>query len=232
MNTRPHRIIFNFVMNDVRYGLCSMHVDMTKYEFFYHLKYAEDFEKRILYPGRQEKIHRLDHISFHKDGSIHQNFKAERLWKAILPNNTFVPTDNNSCTFLLVHSVYPENGKYPLPQASEIKQDEHTRVVTNNFSYLYDKPFSLVLVLTSDGIPIQEVLNNYVIQINNPSELSLHFLGYSAGRMLVWNNWAIDCIVTDLALSLRDHPSLYCQAFAYPNMNNVLADLLLQRRLP
>ncbi|HJZ22967.1 MAG TPA: hypothetical protein VJ201_00770 [Candidatus Babeliales bacterium] len=225
------KVMLNLVINDVCYVLCSMHVNMATNEFFYHLKYSGDFKEKIWYPGRQEKICRLDHISFHKDGFIHQNFIETRMSKARLPNNTFVPTDQNSCIPLLVHSVYPENGKYPLPQANEVKQDKFS-VVTNNFLCPYNKPFSLVLFLTPDGISIEEVLKNYIIQTNKDEKLPLHLLGHLAGRILAWDNWAIDCIVTDLALSLGDYSSLYCHALAYPNMNNILADLLRQRILP
>ena len=203
------------------YKVCSLNVSEQKEEFIYHFAVPKGGKEQLFYINNNRMMGRPDHITYHKDGHVHLTLKKNAwLNEEVMPDDSFLPSNNETITPLLVHSIYPTpNGDYYLPvlDNSEIKPDLH------KLNWWPQKiAFSVIIFLTPDKIACGDVLVK--------AGLGTMF-GSHAGRIIAWDRWAIDYFLTDLTLALPPKcPALPCRAaFAYTDLDRVLGALLHQR---
>lgn len=208
------------------YKVCSLNCDMADPQFYYHFAYPTDANKKLWNFSYQEKTGRPDHISFHKDGQFQLTLKQDKdKHKGIYKSNdgVFLP-NNNVITPLLVHSIYQNNGEYYLPLVDMNDEVRKKNVLMHNGS------FSVLMFLTPDKFAPRDFLN--IPLMTSPyGNITAGILGASAGRILAWEGWAIDYLLSDLVLELpKDIPAdTYHGAFAYVDLPFHFRDLFLQR---
>ena len=135
----------------------------------------------------------------------------------------FFRRKHNTITPLLVHSIYPINGVYNLPVINELKSEMRKNVLAHKGA------LSVMIFLVPDRFTPLEFLDQPLI--NSPyGQITAGMLGSTAGRILAWNGWAIDYILSDLVLHLPA-PIKYHSAFAYVDLQPVIRNLFMQRML-
>lgn len=221
MADKPFRIEPVLHVDGKLYKVCSLNVFEQKEEFIYHFAVPKCGKEQLFHINDNKMMGRPDHITYHKDGHVHLTLKKNaRLNEEVMPDGSFLPSNNETITPLLVHSIYPTpNGDYYLPLLanSEIKPDMH------KLNWWPQKiAFSVIIFLTPDNIACGDVLFKTVLGT---------MLGSHAGRIIAWDGWAIDYFLTDLTLVLPPEcPACPCHAaFAYADLNRVFGALLHQR---
>lgn len=210
------------------YKVCSLNFNMDNTEFFYHFAYSKHSKNKIWYYNLQKEMGRPDHISFHKDGYIHLSLKDDsiKISRNKMSNSNFIPNNNNTITPLLIHSIYPINEQYILPFINNKEISDNQKI--NTLNWTKHRPFSVIIFLTPEKLHQNDFLNTFEFHTHN-GKISAKLLGYSAGRILAWDRWAIDYVLTDLTLPLNiAHNKFYC-AFAFTDLNLALKDLIIQR---
>ena len=230
MREKPERIEPVINTGNKLYKVCSLNVNMPKSEFFYQFAYPKNTKTRFLNCNNNKETGRPDHISFHRDGTVHLTLKPDsiKLGKEIMIDRSFIPTNKEIITPLLVHSIYPvAEGDYYLPvlNKSEIKPDLHK---INEWPS--GSPFSVIIFLTPDNIENGDVLNYFGVK-DAKYLLPGSLLGSYAGRIRAWKGWAIDYFLTDLVLPINPEQPVkdYHASFAFTNLHLVFGTLLEQR---
>lgn len=195
---------------NLNYKIASLNCDKKTNEFFYHFAYQKESSKKLWYINEEIIKGRPDHISFHKDGFVHLTLKDDnsKLNRHQMHDQVFLPTDNNLITPLLMHSLYPIDGKYILPFSLKSKVVQEF-VKRNSAS-----PFSVVIFLTPEHIH----LNDYQPVCR---------LGSIAGRFKIWDGWCIDYMQTDLILPLTKKEIMSCpnSSFQFTDLNKTFYKL-------
>lgn len=216
MNTKKQdiqRVEPTITIQENHYKVCSLNFSADKKEFYYHFAYCKGTKNKFYNYNSQKIIGRPDHITFHQDGTVQLRLKDDDLiiGKNKMPDATFIPPNNDIITPLLIHSIYQNNGEYCLPLPNN---------KLNNNVWARSRDFSVIIFLTPEKISQDNLL----------SKIS-HLLGFPAGRVIVWDGWAIDYVLTDLTLQLPlgTQPNPYYSAFAYADLHLIFNDLLMQR---
>lgn len=228
MEKRHRRIEPVVTIQENNYKVCSLNCNLENPEFYYHFAYRKDIKKAVWNYNLQRVAGRPDHISFHKDGTIHLSLKEERIKLGIKKpiNDSFIPLNMDTMTPLLVHSIYQIDGEYGLPL---IKEALNNPVIKTN-RLLKSGNFSVIIFLTPEKISQSDFLGT--LWWNSPiGRIPAQLLGSPAGRVSVWDGWAIDYVLTDLTLELPSNlpPDLYYSAFAYIDLDLIFKDFLSRR---
>ncbi len=205
------------------YKVCSLNFNMRDQEFIYHFALPRDAESKLWNYTSQKKTGRPDHITFHKNGRVHLSLKGDKKKLGIgnAPDASFLPVDPDTITPLLVHSLYPIDGKYYLPLSDEAGP---RNVWTKSGA------FSVIIFLTPAKFKRDEFLNTIWLNTDK-GKIFGSLLGAPAGRIEVWDGWVIDYVLSDLTLPLPTQKELIpCHsAFAYKDLHLVFKTLLAQR---
>lgn len=208
------------------YKVCSLNCDMSELQFYYHFAYPKHFKQKLWNFSTHQETGRPEHISFHADGHFQLTLKQDKdkhLERHQSLDGVFLPKENNTITPLLVHSIYPINGVYNLPIINELKSEMRKNVLAHKGA------FSVMIFLVPDRFTPLEFLDQPLL--NSPyGQITAGMLGSTAGRILAWNGWAIDYILSDLVLHLPA-PIKYHSAFAYVDLQPVIRNLFMQRML-
>lgn len=228
-----HRIIPIIKTENISYNPCSMHINIDKKEFYYHFKYLKDTKKKFFNFNTQKETGRPDHITWHEDGHGHLRLKnnSGKLLRERFPDNTFIP-NKNIITPLLIHSVYKVNDTYNLPQIDlgKITSNEENKYYKSN-TLPKKSSFSIIVFLTPRNISVGQVLNELWFNFGNSKATAQQVqLASHAGRINVWDGWAIDYFLTDLTLPISNSPIIpYYSAFCFVDLHLALKDFFLLR---
>lgn len=214
-------------VNNTFYKTCSLNFDLLESELFYQFAYSKKNKEKLFNINLQKETGRPDHITWHKNSVIQLSTKGDNIKLGLhKTSESFIPDNNNLITILIIHSVYPINNEYHLPIITTFKK--HQKL--NGLNFTENKPFSIILFLTPERIDQNDFLKT--IFFDTPfGKVSGELLGFTAGRILAWDGWAIDYVLSDLALKLllNSQPNPYHSAFAYSDLHLIIQDLLTQR---
>jgi len=228
MDNWPIRTKLTIKKNNKIYEVCSMNVNMNKQEFYYTFLYPKVMPSRMYNYTEQKWTGRPDHISFHADGTVHLRLKDDKRIHAVqMSDHSFLPS-TKKITPLLIHSVFERQGEYIVPKTSELKPISSDRLYTVRNCLIENcQNFSIILFLVPENINLEESLGDTYCCMSLDCKLPLSLLGHRVGRILAWPEWTIDCLITDLTLSMSNND--YYSAFAYCDLNKAIPDLLKQR---
>jgi hypothetical protein len=218
---KPYRIEPIIKIKDRYYKVCSLNVKLKEKEFIYHFAYPRILKTRLVNINNNKLMGRPDHITFHKDGTVHISLKKDnrKLGENVMTDKTFLPDDKKIITPLLVHSIYPtSDGEYFLPILDPLTINP---IIHKQNNWPSKSPFSVIICLTPDTISVGKVA----------CKLGLGELFCShAGRIFAWDGWAIDYLLTDSTLNLvtNDQDCLH-HAFAFVDLHKIFRNMLFQR---
>jgi hypothetical protein len=231
MSGKIKRIEPVIVINGQSYKVCSLNFDMENFQFYYHFAYSDESKEKLWDYRLKKYVGRPEHISYHNTGRIHLSSKGDNEKKGIYvrPDATFVPHDSNVIIPLLVHSVYPINDSYSLPF---LKSESYDNKEIRKNVWTKSKSFSVILFLTPERIEPFDFLSSFWLNCS-VGRLSGELLGFHAGRIIVWDGWAVDYILTDLTIQIPPDafPENKCSAFLYDenSLNSILKSFLFMR---
>jgi hypothetical protein len=231
---RPLRIELVAEIGDLSHKVVSLNFDFQTNEFFYHFLYTKETPDRFWNKDLNRMAGRPDHISFHKDGSVHLRLKGDiEIPLVYAPDGSFLPFSSNTLTPLLIHSVRSIGGKYDLPIYYGLifpKNDFNVARLSHDFRIPL-KEYSLIVFLSPQNADLHTLLSTYCVVLADGIHAPLSLLGYSAARICAWEGWEINYLISDLVL--RPHANqVLPKEDSFPgttDMLNGLANLLAQR---
>lgn len=166
MSSVPKNHKVEIILSGVRYRLAELGVvDLSNAkDIYYHPK--ENANSDIGFDiNHGKQAGRLDHISFHNDGSVHgtykrKNRKAKNASKPPLREKIgslgrpLVPQDKSTETLLLHDTIYKTDGLWPLPQ---LKPEPDSPIY---WSFSDISSFKILVYLVHESKNIYELYKN------------------------------------------------------------------------
>lgn len=218
--------------NSYKIGSLNFKLRPGEEEFYYQFDYPEGTKNKFYNYTLQKIMGRLDHITFHKDGTVQLSLKDKKM-KHLginkMPDSTFIPSNSDTITPLLIYSIYQNNGKYYLPLSNNELNNGEDNLWTRSNVWEKSKNFSIILFLTPEKINENDFLNTFWWD-SPKGRISGQQLGFPTGRVKAWDGWAVDYVLTDLTLPLPSNiqPDPCYSAFAYDNLHLIFNDFLRQ----
>jgi hypothetical protein len=218
-------------VNQRMHKVCSMNIvkKTRDDEFYYHLGYPKNLANKV-FNYSTSTFDPLNYMSFHKDGRVHLKYKNDPAPKSIgaFIDRSFTPNGTEKLTPLLIHSVYECDGFILLPVAKERDIDNNDLKLFRFRSLSTSKPFSVIVFLSPAKRTLCEVLMHRLPHFDINRSFRVGDLADHAYRIMEWDDWAIDCVVSGLVLPVHSDKLLDSsyQAFACDKLQSALNDLI------
>ena len=181
-------------------------------ELFYHFSYSKRALRIVWFENGRQRSGRLDHVSFHKDGSVHvqkNGHVGEPHFLGRFHDSSFLPKDSQAPTPLIVHSVRDINGLANLDSSSRSAWRSACILQTDSIV-----DFSVILVLSPSSVDVVEVCKTMWVTLlpRTPDEVivyldTLLLEGTSSVTSLpIWKEWTLHVLVTESLLPLPNLP--------------------------
>lgn len=219
---KPIRVQLGVRVEAISYQVCAFHFFPN--ELFYHFKYASHQPQKFFNFNLNKLMGRPDHITFHKDGTVHLRLKGDNviLLKGKAPDGIFIPKNNEVITPLLIHSIYSDGKGYSLPLMDNYEDKVNKEVTQLRHTLKLSSGFSIIPFLCHKTLDFNEWLKSTNTRISR----SIESLSGRVENFNFLDDFVMHYIITKFVLPRPDFPQEITNCFAYCDLEGPLNNMI------
>lgn len=189
---KPRRASLLVFYKNRAFEVASLGSDVEGGDFYYHFKYPQDFEDWGINFATERLGYRPDHISFHRDGSVHITPKGKNKQRILLCKayEPLLGCPSTTITPLLIDCIYPQVDGWELPQA------KGASARGEGWSFVDLENFSVMLFLIHKSRSVRELNSLGLGMLWKPYTLILNFEAFQ--------DWSIIALLSNYVFPRLD----------------------------